>query len=64
MRERQIPYNFTHMWNLRNKAKEQRKKRERNKLRNRLLTTENKQRVTIGEVVKGIGGKKQTNKHI
>ena len=24
VRERQIPYDFTHMWNLRNKTKEQR----------------------------------------
>ena len=35
---RQIPYNFTHMWNLRNKTNEQREKRERGKPRNRLLT--------------------------
>ena len=26
-REKQIPYNFTHMWNLRNKANEQREKK-------------------------------------
>ena len=26
VRERQIPYGFTHMWNLRNKTNEQRKK--------------------------------------
>ena len=29
MKERQIPYDFMHMWNLRNKTNEQRKKRER-----------------------------------
>ena len=40
VRERQI-YNFTHIWNLRNKTK---------KPRNRLLTTENKLMVTRGEV--------------
>jgi len=28
VRERQIPYDFTHMWNLRNKTNEQRKKEE------------------------------------
>ena len=36
-RERQIPYDFTHMWNLINKATEQRKKkREKGKPRNTL----------------------------
>ena len=31
VREKQIPYDFTHMWNLRNKTNEQRgKKREIN----------------------------------
>ena len=35
---------FTHMWNFRNETNEQRKKkRKRDKPRNRLLTTENKQ---------------------
>ena len=29
VRERQIPYDFTHMWNLRNRTHEQREKRER-----------------------------------
>ena len=39
------------MWNLRSKTYEQReKKRERGKLRNRLLTTENKLMFTRGEV--------------
>ena len=28
VRERQIPYDFTHMWNLRNKTNEQRKKKK------------------------------------
>ena len=28
VRERQIPYYFTHLWNLRNKTNEQRKKRQ------------------------------------
>lgn len=46
------------MWNLRNKTNEQRKrKRERNKPRNRLLTIENKLMVTRREVV-GKRGKK------
>ena len=30
-RERQIPYDVTHMWNLRNKTNEQRRERERDK---------------------------------
>ena len=29
VRERQIPYDFTHIWNLRNKANEQRRKKKR-----------------------------------
>ena len=29
VKEREIPYNVTHMWNLRNKTNEQRGKRER-----------------------------------
>ena len=54
VRERQISYDFTLMWNLRNKTNEQRrKKREGGKPRNRLLTVENKQMVTRREV----GGK-------
>ena len=36
VRERQRPYNFTHMWNLRNKTKKHRGKKERGKPRNRL----------------------------
>ena len=43
VRERQIPYDFTHIWNLRNKQMNisRNKKRERGKPRNRLLTIEN-----------------------
>ena len=55
VRERQIPYDFTHMWNLRNKTNEQRKKRERDKPRNGLLTIENKPMVTRGDVGEGMG---------
>ena len=54
-RKRQIPYDFTHMWNLRNKTKEQKKKRERGKPRNRLLTIENTLMVTRREVGEGMG---------
>ena len=44
------------MWNLRNKTNEQReKKREGGKPRNRLLTIENKLRVTRGKVGGGMG---------
>ena len=43
------------MRNLRNKTNEQRKKRERDKPRNRLLTIENKLMVTRGEVGRGMG---------
>ena len=45
-------YDFTHMWNLRNK---QAKGKKREKPRNRLLTIENKLMVIIGEVGRGIG---------
>ena len=31
VRERQIPYDFTHMWNLRNKTSKEKKKREKDK---------------------------------
>ena len=50
VRERQIPYDFTHLWNLRNKTNKQRKKRESDKPRNRFLNMENKLMVTRGEV--------------
>ena len=52
IRQRQIPYDFTHMWNLRNKTDEHRgrgKKGEREGNHKRLLTIENKLRVTGGE---------------
>ena len=41
--QRQIPYDFIHMCNLRNKTNEQREKKERDKgkPRNRFLTIEN-----------------------
>ena len=41
------------MWNLRNKTIEQRKKRERDKPRNRLLIMENKLKVAGWEVGRG-----------
>ena len=31
VKERQIPYDFTHMWNLRNKTSKEKKKREKDK---------------------------------
>jgi len=53
-RERQIPYDITNLWNLRNKTDEYRgrgKKREAN--HKRPLTIENKLRVVGGEVGRG-----------
>ena len=55
VRERQIPYDFTDMWNLRNKTsehkgKERETERDRGNPRNRLLTIENKLMVNRGEV--------------
>ena len=47
--QRQIPYDFTHMWKLRNQTSK-RKKKKRDKPRIRLLTIENKLMVTRGEV--------------
>ena len=41
------------MWNLRNKANEQRRKK-RDKPQNRLVTIENKQMVTRGELGQGV----------
>ena len=51
-RKKQIPYYFTHMWNLRNKTDENmgRKIGEREANRKRLLTIENKLRTAGGEV--------------
>ena len=46
VRERQIPYDFSHMWNLGNKTNEHRGKKKRRKPRNRPLTIENKLMVT------------------
>ena len=47
--ERKIVYNFTYMWNLKNKANEQIQQN-----RNRVIETENKLAVARGEGVKGI----------
>ena len=49
VREREMLHDFTHMWNLRNKTNEH-GWGERDKPRNRLLTTENKLMVIRGEV--------------
>ena len=43
-----MPYDFTHIWNLRNKTKKE--KKERDKPRNRHLTIDNKLMVIRGEV--------------
>ena len=64
VRERQIPYDFIHMWNLRNETNDQRK-RERETPRNRPLTIENNLMITRGEMDGGwvkwvIGIKKPT----
>ena len=50
VRERQIPYDFTYMWNLRSKRTKHRDKKERSKPRNTRLTIENKLMVTRMEV--------------
>ena len=53
VRERQIPYDFNHMWNLRNKTSEHRGRRkketEKETTHKRLLTIENKLRVYGGK---------------
>ena len=49
--ESEIPHDFTHMWNLRNKTKQMKK---RGKPRNRLLTIEKKLMVARREVVVGM----------
>ena len=46
--ERQMPYDFPHVWNLRNKRNEHGGKREENQETD--LTIENKLMVTRGEV--------------
>ena len=53
VRKRQISSDFTHMWNLRNKTNEQRKKR--NKHAKKFLNTENKLEVTREEEGGGNG---------
>ena len=57
--QRQIPHDFTHIWNLRNQTDEhrgrKRKKRETEANHKRLLTIENKLRVVVGEVRQGDG---------
>ena len=52
-----MPYDFTYIWNLRNKTSDQSGKRERekDKLGNRLLTVEKKLIVTRGEVGRVMG---------
>ena len=54
VRERQIPYDFTHLWNLRNKTNKQRRKKEKDTNQETLLTTENKVMVTRGEMGRGM----------
>ena len=51
--ERKIPYNFTYMWNLKNKTNDQserEREREREKPKNRPFTIEDKMMVTRGEM--------------
>ena len=50
VRRRQMPYDFTHMWNLRNKMN----KGKWDKPENRLLNIENKLLVIRGEVGEGM----------
>ena len=54
---KKIPYDVTHMWNLRHKTNKQmeKKNRERGTPRNRLLTVENKLMVTREKVGRGVG---------
>ena len=59
--ESQVPDDFTYTWNLRNKTNEKRKKREREKPGNRLLTLENKLMATRREVSGGMGEIKEDN---
>ena len=58
-REKQIPYDFTYMWKLKNKTKEQ---TEQN--RNRLIDTENKLVVARGGWAGAEGQTKQVNRII
>ena len=51
IRERQILYDFTYMWNLRNKTdghRGRKKEKEREAHHKRLLTRENKLKVEVG----------------
>ena len=50
MKERKIPYDFTHMWNLRNKTNDHGRKKD--KPRKSLLTIENTRREWGGEWLK------------
>ena len=52
VRERQIPYDFTHMWNLGTKENWTKKKRDK---KNRRLTIENKPMIPRGQVGGGMG---------
>ena len=55
VRERQIPYDFAHMWSLRNKTNKQKEKeKERGKTRSRLLNIENKLMVPGGQTGGGM----------
>ena len=47
IKERQISYDYTHMWNLRNKTNEQKKKKKERQTKKQ--TIENKLMVTKGE---------------
>ena len=51
IRERQIPYDFMHMWNLRNKWAKEKKERQIKKQ----TIIENKLKVTRGEVGRVMG---------
>ena len=53
--ERQIPYDFTHVWNLRKKPKKKTDKTRQNKTKNSLLITENKLMVTRRGMCRGMG---------
>ena len=65
VRERQLPYDLTHIWDLRNKAAEREEQEGKNKIRQklsereanhkRLLTIRNKLRVAGGAVGRRMG---------
>lgn len=54
VRQRQIPYDFTHVWNLRNKTDEPGQGKKKGKPGNRLFTIQNKVKVDGGEVGRGM----------